>query len=354
MEAGSILEQYRIADFLEWHRSKQLKLNPYFQRRSVWTPQAKVYLVDTILRGMPIPKIYMRTQIDASSLRSFREVVDGQQRLRAITEFAGDGFRLTRRAKEFAGLTFTTLGPELQEAFLTYAIAVDQLVNASDDDVLEVFARLNTYTVSLSPAERRHAKYQGNFKWAVHEAAQSWRAVWEDLAVIAVRDRLRMADDALMAEMFGILLNGVTDGGAANIERLYSEHDDEFPEEDEIRARLDAALGLAVRNLSDTIPATPLARGPQFLMLFGAIAHASSGIPAGQIGADMPAGPVAEIEWEQARQSLDTMASALEQDPPPRKHRAFWQASKGSTQRISTRRVRFLTYYEALTGVVDQ
>ena len=52
--------------------------------------------------------------------------------------------------------------------------AAEQLTNASDRDVLEVFARINTYTMALNAAELRHAEYQGDFKWQVHEAAQRW------------------------------------------------------------------------------------------------------------------------------------------------------------------------------------
>jgi hypothetical protein len=46
--AGSTLEQYRIADFLDWHSKKLLVLNPEFQRRAVWTTSAKILLVDTV------------------------------------------------------------------------------------------------------------------------------------------------------------------------------------------------------------------------------------------------------------------------------------------------------------------
>src|SRR6266511_5254120 len=155
MDATTILEQYRIADFLEWHERKQLLLNPYFQRRSVWTQTAKILLIDTILRRLPIPKVYMRTQIDPATKRVHREVVDGQQRLRAVIEFAQDTFALTSRSGEFTGYRYSTLGEELQQAFLSYPIAVDQLVNATDSDVLEIFSRLNSYTAVLVPAEKR-------------------------------------------------------------------------------------------------------------------------------------------------------------------------------------------------------
>ena len=35
---------YSINDFLEWHDNGQLQLSPRFQRRSVWTDQARSYL----------------------------------------------------------------------------------------------------------------------------------------------------------------------------------------------------------------------------------------------------------------------------------------------------------------------
>src|SRR5690349_19082096 len=86
----SILEQYRVSDFLEWHQKKALILNPDFQRGDMWSPAAKTFLIDTILRKLPIPKVYLRTRVDVVSKKSIREVVDGQQRLRAILSFAED------------------------------------------------------------------------------------------------------------------------------------------------------------------------------------------------------------------------------------------------------------------------
>src|SRR3546814_15892 len=111
----SFLEQYRIADFLDWHKEKRLVLNPEFQRGSVWTAAAKTYLIDTILRQLPMPKVYLRTRVDLESKKSIREVVDGQQRLRAIIEFSDDKFALSKRAGEFAGTRYSTLQTELQE-----------------------------------------------------------------------------------------------------------------------------------------------------------------------------------------------------------------------------------------------
>ncbi|HEX7261236.1 MAG TPA: DUF262 domain-containing protein, partial [Luteolibacter sp.] len=85
---ASIPQTYTISDFIEWHNKNQLILSPDFQRGSVWTASAKVFLIDTILNDFPIPQIYFRTKIDPTSQSTVREVIDGQQRLRAILEFA--------------------------------------------------------------------------------------------------------------------------------------------------------------------------------------------------------------------------------------------------------------------------
>jgi len=94
----SVLEQYNVAQFIEWNDKKQLTLNPNFQRRSVWTLDGKSYLVDTLLRGLPMPKVYMRTTIDVSTQRAVRDIVDGQQRMRAILDFAKGELRPNKRA----------------------------------------------------------------------------------------------------------------------------------------------------------------------------------------------------------------------------------------------------------------
>ena len=91
-------------------------------------------------------------------------------------------------------------------------------MNASDDDVLEVFARLNSYMVTLNPPEKRHAKYQGEFKWAIRAASRRWAVLWEKYKVLTVRERVRMLDDSLTAEMVGVLLDGVADGGQPKID----------------------------------------------------------------------------------------------------------------------------------------
>ena len=57
----------QINDILQWYDNGELELSPKYQRNSVWNEKAKSYLIDTILRGLPIPPIFMRQAIDVAT-----------------------------------------------------------------------------------------------------------------------------------------------------------------------------------------------------------------------------------------------------------------------------------------------
>lgn len=347
MPVSSDLQQYTVADFMEWYEKQQLKLNPEFQRGSVWPAAARTYLIDTILRRLPVPKIYVRTRVDLQTKRSFREVVDGQQRLRAILDYGNDRFALGPRAKEWAGKRYSDLTPEEQERFLGYAIATDQLINASDSDVLEVFSRLNSYTVPVNPPELRHAKYQGEFKWSVHEMSAKWSVLWEEYRVVGARDAVRLLSDSLVAEMYGIVLEGVRDGGQPKITNLYERVDKTF-EREPTEAAVDEVLTYIVSRYDDVLVQTPISNAPHFLMLFAAVAHCLVGIPRGDLQALPESGRPAEGEI--AAVQLFEIANVLEGDEPPAGAARFKAASTASTQRIASRQTRFPVYVAAVQG----
>lgn len=350
MSVSSDLQQYTVADFLEWHERRQLELNPEFQRGSVWPAPARTFLIDTILRRLPIPKLYFRTRVDLETKRSYREVVDGQQRLRAILDFANNKFALGPRAGEYSTKKYEDLDPEDQERFLAYPIAVEQLINASDADVLEVFARLNSYTVPVNPPELRHAKFQGEFKWAVHDLSQKWAILWEDYRVVGARDAVRLLSDSLMAEMFGVFLEGVGDGGQPKITKLYERHDRTY-DRGLVDAQVDDTLHYLTAELHDVLSETPLSNSPHFLMLFAAAAHVRHGIPVGAL--DPMPGRGALAPNDQVKERLYELADLLQAEEHPRAAAAFVSASGASTQRIASRRVRFPVYVRALQGQRD-
>ena len=73
-----------VQDIRNLDNSGELNYSPWYQRRSVWTTPQKSYLINTLIEQKPIPAIYIRYSLDLDRGKTVREVVDGQQRIRAI------------------------------------------------------------------------------------------------------------------------------------------------------------------------------------------------------------------------------------------------------------------------------
>ena len=136
----------------------RIDTNPEFQRPAVWTVSQKQLLIDTILRGYDIPKMYWhRTGTNPDRY----EVVDGQQRLRAIWGFVDGDFKLPVNAEPIgdyvlSGISYLELPDDLRMQFDTYSVDVVVLDDTDGDEVREMFLRLQNGT-SLKAQEKRNA-----------------------------------------------------------------------------------------------------------------------------------------------------------------------------------------------------
>ena len=77
-----------ISWFRDHYLNERLEIKPPFQRRPVWTPKQKCYLIETILLNLPIPEIYVQRSVTADGEETFA-IVDGQQRVRSVLRFIG-------------------------------------------------------------------------------------------------------------------------------------------------------------------------------------------------------------------------------------------------------------------------
>ena len=138
-----------------------INLNPAWQRGPAWTPPRQVLLIDSILRGMDIPKIYLRA-LAPGGLHT-HDAVDGQQRLRAIWQFrAGDlalnhleALPLIGRHR-VDGLRYAQLHRSLRSRFDNFYVSIAEIKSATRDEITNLFSRLQM-GVSLNPAELRNA-----------------------------------------------------------------------------------------------------------------------------------------------------------------------------------------------------
>ena len=261
---------YSINDFWEWEQRKELVLAPKFQRRSVWSDKARSYLIDTIIRGLPISKIFMRHDVDPKTRKSIREVVDGQQRIRSILSYLNDGFKISRtHNEELAKYYFSQLPEEVQRDFLKYQISVDVLFGTEDALVLDIFARLNTYTVRLNKQELLNAKFFGLFKSTVYSLGYEYLNFWTNNKILSNHEVTRMGEAELASELVIILLDGIQD--RKRIDEYYRKYDDEFKERDEVVRKFKAAIDTISEILGDNLPSSIFSSKPLFYSLFGVI-----------------------------------------------------------------------------------
>jgi len=267
---------YSVNDFVEWDSRNQLQLSPDFQRRSVWTQKGKSYLVDTILRGKPMPKILIAQEI--KDKRSIRVVVDGQQRLRSILEYIEDAFPVSRaHNRQYAGKRYSQLPSELQSEILKYEIGVDLLYDLPYREILDIFARLNTYTVRLNKQELLNAKYVGFFKQLAYEMGYRYVDYWISAGIITKAQATRMAEAELSSDLIIALVEGVQTN--KNIESIYSKYEEDFPEIDFYEKQFEQTMSI-IGDIygSDEISSTNWSRIQLFYTLFTVIAHGLFGL----------------------------------------------------------------------------
>lgn len=274
---------YSINDFIQWSETDQLVLSPKFQRKEVWSEKAKSYLIDTIIRGKPIPKVFIRQILNAMSRKTVREVVDGQQRLRAILAYMNDGFVISKtHNKKFGGLYFSelsTVDPDIQNELLNYEISVDLLTNISDGDVLDIFARLNSYAVPLNEQEKIHARHFSLFKLMVEDTAHDLHDFWVDNKIISNSKILRMEDVALCSELYIGMLDGIqTKKSVSKYYEKYEKDDINEVNFQDLKAQFINVIDLISEIFADNLKNSNFKRIHVFYSLFLTIYHLMYGL----------------------------------------------------------------------------
>ena len=132
--------------------------NPDFQRPAVWGRSQKQLLIDSILRDYDIPKLYWRK---TGTKPDTYDVVDGQQRLRAIWEFFDGKYKLPQNADpvdgfEIASCKYNYLPDDIRMKLDIYPLDIIILEETDEDEVREMFLRLQNGT-TLKAQEKRNA-----------------------------------------------------------------------------------------------------------------------------------------------------------------------------------------------------
>jgi len=166
-EVRIITEQarYPLSTIVNMVNSEDYILNPEFQRRHRWDTTRKSRLIESFIMNVPIPPIFLYERE-----YSVYEVMDGLQRLTAISQFYEDKFALQDLVewKELNGFKYSKLPEQIKKGIDRRYISSIILLQETAKSEAEanrlkqlVFERINSGGEKLKAQEIRNALFPG-------------------------------------------------------------------------------------------------------------------------------------------------------------------------------------------------
>jgi len=339
-----------IAQYCGELRDHTTVINYDYQRSNkVWPVAAQSFLIESILLGFPVPKLALYQITDRVSRSTTREIVDGQQRTEAISQFYNNRLRLSRTLEfaEAAGRTYEQLSEELQDRFLAYGLGFDLFVDATPKEIRETFRRVNAYETPLNGEEQRYARWQGAFKWFIYRLSKMHDETFKLLGTFGERQLARMADMKLLTEAVDAMSFGIRTTNKRILDSIYNQFDDEFERSDELTQWIDEAF-LTLIDL-EAIYGTAVTKPLSLYALLLALIHSVHNLPT--LNPVAPGGSGIATP-ETLERSLSQLAEVLESDTDqvPKRFEAFYRASDKGTNVKEARETRFRFYCQAVSA----
>jgi hypothetical protein len=173
LHGNSVWKLYRMRD--------RIQLDPEYQRLSdIWTIDKRQLLIDTILNGFDVPKLYLH-KFDKPLAKGGKTydyaIIDGKQRLETMWSFISGAISLADDFECFkdssvnaGGMTYTELGsayPDLKVQFDSFPLTAICIETQDLEMIEEMFSRLNE-AVPLTAPEKRNA-YGGPLPRAIRQ-----------------------------------------------------------------------------------------------------------------------------------------------------------------------------------------
>ena len=338
---------YSVIEILEMLERRELIVNKSYQRSSgIWPPAPSAYFIDTILQGYTFPKIYIYEYLDKGRRKICKEIVDGQQRIGTIQRFVNNEISLRSQGENY-GKRYRDLDDETQEAFLSYSVPVDVIRNAKKSEILEMFRRMNAYTLPLNEAEKRHSSYHGLFKWFVNGLADDLNEFFIEFGVFSERQIMRMADAAFIADCISAMENGVISASPKQLNGMYKKYDEKFENTELYGQQVIETFDFIMANFSD-LRKTFMMKPYALHSLFTALLHCRFGINA--ITDEWNVQPINEFATEphDACIELFEMAQAHEAKEVEGRYQSYVWGCMSTTDRKARRTARVASIIRAL------
>lgn len=167
-------QPWTVKDLVQLKRDGFLNVDEEYQRGPVWKDPQKKRLIDSVLRGYPLPMIYLlkvEKTVRGQVIPRY-DIIDGQQRINALHEFHENKWDLfdpradakvarfpkfiEQQTCDWARKRFEALTPELQNYFLETEMAVVEIETGDSNEARDLFVRLQA-GLPLTAQEKRDA-----------------------------------------------------------------------------------------------------------------------------------------------------------------------------------------------------
>lgn len=199
------IEPNTVYGLVQRMRFENIDMNTEFQRKgNLWSAPVQSRLIESLLLRFPLPAFYFDATDDNKWL-----VVDGLQRLWSLKNFILEeknpltiqGLEILT-SQDFSNKRFKELSPTFQRRILETPVTTYLIQPGTPKDVkYNVFRRINTSALTLTPQEIRHALNQGQAADYLKDITESK----EFRSYIKVRDN-RMQDRELVLRYLAYML----------------------------------------------------------------------------------------------------------------------------------------------------
>ncbi|WP_457944219.1 DUF262 domain-containing protein [Vreelandella alkaliphila] len=342
--------QISLIDLVGQLERKEVVVNKNYQRGAgLWPDSARSYFIDTILEGYPFPKIYLYQVFNEKAKRPIKEIVDGQQRITTIIDFMNNKFKLNSASRQYAGMYYSDLDEDVQNSFISYQIETSIILSATRAELLEMFRRINAYTAPLTAAEKRHATYQGAFKWFIVEQADEYAPILDELEIFTAKQLARMQDSEFIADLVVVLVKGVIQKSAKTIDDIYKVNDEGFESSEKYSKVLSDFFNFLSGDL-EPLHNTFMMKSYVIHSLFSAYAHCKYGIPGGEEISGVRPKENISINLGKVLPILEALASAHEEQDESGPYKDYVRACISSTTKTPQRTQRFKTLCKVLVS----
>src|SRR5580765_4997297 len=198
---------YTLETIAQYVKNRDIDVQPGFQRKEVWDKVKASKLIESFLFGYPVPNVLLGRPQNGDRM----EVIDGQQRIMAISSFLKGTFKdvvfrlVGDIAPQYLNKSFDDLDEADQRRLRNSVLKATILVYQDSDPDLKfsVFQRINTGSIVLNQQEIRNCIYGGNFNNLLH--ALNTEPLWRSF--LSKKPDSRMKDEEAILRFFAAFFN---------------------------------------------------------------------------------------------------------------------------------------------------